>query len=245
MPAVSNVALASGTWLTADEGAALFDGRPSRAARISRSGTVTITVTLATAIVPGVVALLGLNVPPGTAITAAGASGVTFALADGSVACYLLPSGSTPTTSVAITVAGTGTLQIGEIAIMRRTETKITHDFGVQRIDTKASERDRGSQLATRTGESYRRLRTTLSLADDSAVRGGGLPGATDWDRLEVLLVNDQRCIAIPRRNVGGTFNAELMHRTAIYGVASEIGETQHVRGPWYSKGLVFDELPC
>ncbi len=245
MPAVSGVSLSGGTWLTDDDGDALFDGRPARASRITRAGTVTIQVTLSSAIVPGVVALLGLNVPAGTAVTAAGASGVTHALADGSVACYLLPTSGSAVSVITITVAGSGVLQIGEVAIMRATQAQITHDWGVQRVDARESERDRGSQLATQERRSYRRLRATLSLASDAAVRGGALAGGMDWDRLDAALVNARRCIVIPRRKVAGVDSAELAHRTALYGFASEIGETTHLRGPWYSKSLTFEELPA
>lgn len=246
MPTVTAVALSAGsTWLTADNGAALFDGKPARAARIQRSGPVTITVTLATPIVPGVIALLGLNVPAGTAISAAGASGVAHALPDGTVCAYLLPAGPASVSSVAIVVAGSGMLQIGELVVMRKTETRITTDWGVMRIDAKVSDRNRGSQSVTVPGTSYRRLRTTLSIASDTVVRAGGLDGSVDWDTLDAALVNDQRCIAFPRRKIAGVFDAALLHRTAIYGVVSELGETVHLRGPWYGKNLVFDEVPA
>ena len=246
MPAVNAVALSAGaTWLTADAGTALFDGKPARAARINRSAPVTITVTLAKPMVVGVIALLGLNVPAGTAISAAGASGVAHALPDGTVCAYLLPTGTDAVSSVAVVVGGTGLLHIGELVIMRVTETRITHDWGVQRVDAKVSERTRGSQAVTTPGISYRRLRTMLSMASDAAVRAGGLSGSADWDTLDAALVNDQRCIVIPRRKIAGVFDATLLHRTAIYGVASEIGETTHLQGPWYSKSLVFEEVPA
>jgi len=111
MPVVTDITLSGGTWLTADTWKALVDGRPSRAARIQRSGTVTLTVTLKSAIVPGVVALLGLNVPANTAITAAGASINTHTLPGAPRCAYLLPSGTTATQAITITIAGTGLLQ--------------------------------------------------------------------------------------------------------------------------------------
>lgn len=75
-PAVESVVLGAGAaWLTSDEGAALVDGKPGRAARVQRiSGPLAITLNFQSPIVLGVVALLGLNLPEGVTITAAGAA---------------------------------------------------------------------------------------------------------------------------------------------------------------------------
>ncbi|HHA2391248.1 TPA: hypothetical protein ACOENG_004410, partial [Stenotrophomonas maltophilia] len=77
MPAVTTVTLTGGTWLTADQGSALFDGKPGRASRIRRTGELAITITLADAVAPAIIAILGLNIPPGVQVSAVGTSGTT------------------------------------------------------------------------------------------------------------------------------------------------------------------------
>jgi hypothetical protein len=91
MPAVATVTLTGATWLSADQGSALFDGKPGRASRIRRTSSLAITITLADAVVPGIIAILGLNIPPGVQVSAAGASGTTVRLPDGSVCAWLFP----------------------------------------------------------------------------------------------------------------------------------------------------------
>lgn len=46
MPAVATVTLTGATWLSADQGSALFDGKPGRASRIRRTSSLAITFTL-------------------------------------------------------------------------------------------------------------------------------------------------------------------------------------------------------
>ena len=114
----ASVALVGGTWLTDDGGAALFDGRPARRARIARTGALAINITLAEAIVPGIIAVLGLNVPPGVLVTAAGASATTIRLPDGSVCAWLFPTGNALVSAVAVTIATVVTnIDVGEIAV--------------------------------------------------------------------------------------------------------------------------------
>lgn len=234
MPAVTNVALSGGSsaWAAGHTFADLFGGRPSRAARITRSGTVTLTITLATSIVPGVIALLGLNLAAGTAITAAGASGTARALADGSVACYLLPTGTSPTTTVVITIAGNTLLQVGEIAIMRAVDIPHEPGFIDELIDPTQWERSRGSQIEGSPRVPYRRLAAAFTSDAVSIVRGGGLAGGMDWNRLRYALSGAARCIAIPRLE-----SAAEIHATAIYG-RGVISSLAHNLGPWHSAGI-------
>jgi len=192
MPAVTNIALTGGTWLTADTWRALIDGRPSRPARIQRSGTVTLTVTLNRTIPRRVIALLGLNLPSGTAITADGTSTVSHWTPSTNCA-WLLPGDTTPTQTFAITIAGTGLLQIGEIAIMPATDVPIEPDWSVELIDPTESTRDRGSQLTTAARVPYRRLTAHLQAHGINTMR--------TWEYLRMNLTKDRRCCAIPRRD--------------------------------------------
>jgi len=231
MPTVTNIALAGGTWLTADTWKALVDGRPSRAARIQRSGTVTLTVTLNRAIIPGVVALLGLNVPVNTAITAAGANTTAQTLPGAPRCAWLLPTDTTPTQTVTITIAGTGLLQIGELAIMPAAEVPIEPDWTVELIDPSESTRDRGSQIATAARVPYRRLTAQLQAQGIATMRA--------WESLRMNLTQDRRTIAIPRPG-----DHVSLRRSAIYGVG-RIGMISHLGGNWFSAPITLDELPA
>jgi len=229
MPTVTNIALTGGTWLTADTWSALADGRPSRAARIQRSGTVTLTVTLETAIVPGVIALLGLNVPTGAAITAADATTQTL---PGAPRCaWLLPTGTAATNSVTITIAGTGMLQIGELAIMPALDAPIEPDWAVELIDPTETTRDRGSQIVSAARAPYRRLTAHLQAQ--------GMTTMHTWESLRMALTGDRRCIAIPRHA-----DPDALHHTAMYGVG-RIGAISHLGGNWFAAPFTLDELPA
>lgn len=140
-----SVALVGGSWLTADGGAALFDGKPARRARIARTGALSINVALDLAIVPGIVAVLGLNVPPGVEITAAGASARTIRLPDGSVCAWLFPTGTALVSSVAVTIDTVVTnVEVGELAIFSAVDVGIKDGWAVASIDTSAHTRTKG-----------------------------------------------------------------------------------------------------
>lgn len=134
MPAVQSVSLVGGTWLTADSGAALFDGKPGRRSRISRTGALSINIVLAEAIVPGIVAVLGLNVPPGVQVSAAGATATTMRLPDGTVCAWLFPQAGGPTPSIAVQIdTQVANVEVGEVAIFRAMDVGISDGWGVGR----------------------------------------------------------------------------------------------------------------
>jgi len=231
MPAVNAVSLTGGTWLTADAGAALTDGRPSRAARIQRSGTVTLTASLATPIVPGVIALLGLNLAAGVNVTAAGASTTTHALPDGTTCAILLPTTTASTSSVAVKVSGSGLLHIGELIAMPAVDIPIEPGWATDLIDPSETTRDRGSQIATAARTPYRRL--------TAALQAQGASMLTLWHHLRHALTRDRRVIAIPRHT-----DPASRHLTAHYGTA-RLGPITHLGGNWFSSTLTLDELPA
>lgn len=246
MPAVKAVTLSAGsTWLTADNGAALFDGKPARVTRIGRSAHVTITVTLARPIVPGVIALLGLNVPAGTGITTAGANGVARLLPDGTVCAYLLPARAAPVSNVAVGVGGVGVLQIGELVIMPTVDVPHTSDWSSELIDPSSTNRTVASQVDTTRRQPYRQLTANLTPAGIEAARGGGLADGLDWERLTAALAQDRRCVAIPRWTTGsGAVDATEVARTAVYGVG-RLGPIQHLGGDYYGSSILVAEVPA
>src|SRR5699024_9526496 len=106
------------SWLTADAGAALHDGLPARASRIGRTGALTITLQLATAVRPRIIGLLGTNLAIGDTAAAASASGTASRLPDRSVAVWMLPAAAA-TDTVAISINTNRTMvEIGEIVVM-------------------------------------------------------------------------------------------------------------------------------
>lgn len=147
MPVVQSVSLVGGTWLTADAGRAMFDGKPARKTRINRTGALSINITFASAIVPGIIALLGLNLPAGVAISAAGASGQTIQLPDGSVCAWLFPTGTAAISSVAVQITTTVTaVEVGEIAVFRALDVGISDGWNVTRTDATLHTRTKGGR---------------------------------------------------------------------------------------------------
>lgn len=150
MPAVQSVSLVGGTWLTTDAGAALFDGKPGRRSRISRSGALSINIVLAEAIVPGIVAVLGLNVPPGVQVSAAGATATTIRLPDGTVCAWLFPPAGGPVSSVAVQIdTVVANVEVGEVAIFRSVDVGISDGWAVAPINTSMHTRTKGGQVNT------------------------------------------------------------------------------------------------
>lgn len=254
-PALNTVALTNATWAGTTSGK-LTDGQPATLARLTTSGTPSITLTFASAFVPRVIPLLGLRgaIAAGdivTATTGAGgalggnsASQAVVQLPDGSLACWIITGGTVSTTTVKITINRTGTLDIGEVAAMPAVDLPIEKDWKEIPTDPSNLVRTRGGQLVARKLRAWRELPVVFALANQAAARGGGLANGMDWQKLDHALAGGARCAAIPRwKTPAGGIDAAELHRTAIYGVAS-MGETQHIAGPWYKKTAMFSEVP-
>lgn len=246
MPAVQSVSLVGGTWLTADAGAALFDGKPGRRSRISRSGSLSINIVLADAIVPGIVAVLGLNVPPGVQVSAAGATARTVRLPDGSVCAWLFPSGAGPVSSVAVQIdTVVANVEVGEVAIFRAVDVGISDGWAVAAIDTSTHTRTKGGQVNTVPGATYRRLTATLSARATEVVRKGGLAGA-DWETVAQAMAGRKRTCVVPqfRDMASKMFDPALAARTALYGYAAQLPSAENVSRQYFSGYLEFEEIP-
>lgn len=246
MPAVQSVSLVGGTWLTADAGAALFDGKPGRRSRISRSGALSINIVLAEAIVVGIVAVLGLNVPPGVQVSAAGATATTIRLPDGSVCAWVFPAAAGPVSSVAVQIdTVVANVEVGEVAIFRAVDVGISDGWAVAAIDTSMHTRTKGGQINTVPGATYRRLTATLSARATEVVRKGGLAGA-DWETVAQTMAGRQRTCVVPqyRDMVSKSFDPALAARTALYGYAAQLPSVENVSRQYFSGYLEFEEIP-
>ncbi|WP_447905272.1 hypothetical protein [Stenotrophomonas sepilia] len=247
MPAVETATLTGGTWLSADQGAALFDGKPGRSSRIRRTGSLAITITLAEAVVPGIIAVLGLNIPPGVQVSAAGASGTTVRLPDGSVCAWLFPQASTMVSTVSVEIATTATnVDVGEIAIFRAVEVGISDGWAVATIDTSVHTRTKGAQVNTVPGRLYRRLTCTLSGRATAVVRGGGL-GGTDWETVASAIAGGRRSCVVPqyRDMVSKAFDPLLAARSALYGYPTQLPSAENISRQYFTGYMEFEEVPA
>ncbi|WP_419403773.1 hypothetical protein [Stenotrophomonas rhizophila] len=247
MPAVQSVSLVGGSWLTADAGAALFDGKPGRRSRISRSGALSINIVLAEAIVPGIVAVLGLNVPPGVQVSAAGATATTVRLPDGSVCAWLFPPTGGPVSSVAVQIdTVVANVEVGEVAIFRAVEVGIADGWAVAPIDTSMHTRTKGGQVNTVLGATYRRLTATLSARATEVVRKGALAG-TDWETVALAMAGRQRACVVPqyRDILSKVFDPALAARTALYGYATQLPSAENVSRQYFTGYVEFEEIPA
>ncbi|OBU52223.1 hypothetical protein [Stenotrophomonas maltophilia] len=247
MPAVETATLTGGTWLSADQGAALFDGKPGRSSRIRRTGSLAITITLAEAVVPGIVAVLGLNIPPGVQLSAAGATGTTVRLPDGSVCAWLFPQASAPVSTVSVEIATTATnVDVGEIAIFRVVEVGISDGWAVATIDTSVHTRTKGGQVNTVPGPLYRRLTCTLSGRPTAAVRGRGL-GGTDWETVAAAIAGRRRSCVVPqyRDMVSKAFDPLLAARSALYGYPTQLPSAENISRQYFTGYMEFEEVPA
>ncbi|CAN7388556.1 hypothetical protein LJR143_002173 [Pseudoxanthomonas sp. LjRoot143] len=246
---MESVVLGAGAaWLTSDEGAALVDGKPGRAARVQRiSGPLAITLNFQSPIVLGVVALLGLNLPEGVTITAAGAAGVTRRLADGSVGCWLLAAPAAPVASLVVVIDAAQTVvEIGEIVAMKSVTVRLSEGWSLQRVDTSVHARNRGGQVFTAAGASYRRFTGSLAGVATAEARGGGLANGEDWETIAAALTGGRRCVVIPQYRTlpGGVFDAALCNRTALYGIALEVPGPQNIQRQYFSGTMTVEEIP-
>lgn len=248
MPAVETATLTGGTWLTADQGSALFDGKPARATRVRRTGDLAITITLAQAIVPGIIAVLGLSVPAGVEVRAAGATATTVKLPDGSVCAWLFPAATAPVAVVSVEIATTAlNVDIGEIAIFRSVDVGISDGWGVVTIDTSAHTRTKGAQLNTVAGATYRRFTCNLSGRPTELVRGGGLAGGVDWETVAAAMAGRRRSCLVPQfRDIASkVFDPVLAARSAMYGYPTQLPSAENISRNYFTGSLEYEEVPA
>ena len=134
---------------------------------------------------------------------------------------------------------------IGEFGIMPAVEVPIRKGWKVQPVDPTVKRRTGGSQLDRVRRDPYRRLRCDLAMARDADVFRAGLANSMDWQRLEYSLLQGEPCVVMPRTTDGGVFDADTLHRWALFGELSNSDGIAHLAGPWWSNQLEFDEIPA
>lgn len=269
MPVVSAVGITGGTWLTADGGAACCDGKPGRRARFQwAAGTttgsyVTIALTFAAAVPLRILGALGLTVPVGVRLEFLGPSSASLGGSTGDARTIRMPDGTTGVWGVAnddgiadgscsVRIyndcngspwANSSTVvDVGELVAMPGVDVPIDAGWTMPTVDPTEVEMTRSSQPNVVARSAYRQLHCTFSMQPSGAasVRERGLANGMDWDSLAAALRGKRRCVAI-----GLVKTPERVNSTALYGYAAEIGDTQHVRGQFFRKAMVFQEIPA
>jgi hypothetical protein len=215
-----------------------------------------------------IICVLGLTLPAGVRVdvdlvnghagldVVATLSARAVRFADGTVgAWFVFPDTVAPVNRVdvvlfndvsgAASIAAGAVFEIGEVAAMPAIDIEIERDWGDERIDPTESELSRDSQPLSVGRQSYRRYEVTLVADAASAVRGGGLAGGMDWNRLRSSCGADARVIAVPRwRTPSGAVDPTALHATALYGTA-RFGRVSHLGGDYYNAPVVFQEAPA
>lgn len=261
--------LNNATWLSADAGTALVDGRPSRRSRIGwPAGTPTLAQSIdlrafwATPTLIRIVALLGLGIPAGVRMELRGRrqadAGWTYALGGlaltqftvalpGGAVCHwiVLPTGLDPLVGL---------------------EWRIFNDRAGATWAVGGTPVDIGEAVAMPAADLPHERSWTLRLVDPSRLTrsiGGQVSGAIrtpwreaslglvaadlaamrggglDWQVIEAGAAGGRRVVAIPRH-----MSAADLHRTAIYGVA-QIDASTHLGGDQYGSRITLSEVPA
>ena len=264
---------AGNAWLTADGYAALFDGKPARAARMrwrndaapSIAHAVIVSMTFASAFKPRIVALLGLTCGAGVKVEIRNADATplggtsltsrTVQFADGSVGVWVVLDGTVSTSGLQLHIfndrngapwaTSATALDIGEVVAMPAVDVEIQRDWTDELVDPTQSAMTRGAQVVSSRRQAYRRLEVALTAESAARVRAGGLEGGMDWHRLRAALLGDRRMVAIPRwRTPGGAVDGAEINRTALYGVA-RMGAAGHLGGDFYGTSMAVQEVPA
>jgi hypothetical protein len=214
---------------------------------MARSGALAISITLDHAIVPGIIAVLGTNLPPGTVVRAAGAVGQTLRLPDGSVCAWLFPTSTNLVSSVAVEIDTTiANIEVGEIAVFAVVDVGIKDGWAVSVVDSSAHTRTKGGQLNTVTGPTYRRLTATLTGRPTEVVRKGGL-GGMDWESVAAAMAGNKRACVVPQYRDIATkaFDPVLAARAAIYGYATQLPSAENISRQYFMGYMEFEEIPA
>ena len=260
MPVVTSIELTGGTWLTEDDGDACCDGRPARKARLqwdagtSLGSCVEIRLNFASEAILRVFGLLGSTLPPGVRIVigSTAAEARTDYMQDATVGAWLVAPEDIRATSCAIRIYNncngevwansSNIIDIGELWAGPAVEIPADAGWSLSTVEPSDISRSRAAQVNVNRQSAYRVLSCAFSPqpSGTATVRGAGLANGMDWEKLAAALRGYQRCVAIAQVKT-----VEGINNTAIYGVAQEIGETQHLRGQFFRKPMVFAEIPA
>jgi hypothetical protein len=137
-----------------------------------------------------------------------------------------------------------GTFDVGEFVAMPAIDVGIRDGWAISTVDPTAFQWTRGSQRVGVARRSYRQLSATITPRATADVRGGGLTGGTDLERVAAAMAGNARAVCIPQWRTAGVQDNALIQRTAVYGSASEVPAAVNVSGGYFEASLVLDEVP-
>ena len=256
---------------------ALMDGRPSSVARLvwplgvtAAGHYVAARIDWPEAIAVRVLALLGLQAPPGVRVEflgrRVGDPGYAYALGgnadtrsqrlpDGTCAVWAIAAaGNSPLIGIEVRIYNDSdgdawvsdglTTDVGELVVMQAVEITIKPDWNVERIDPRLTSRTLGAQTNVVPRRTYRRLQAQFTPAALADARASALANGMDWETFQVAVGGDNRMAAIPRwRTTAGQVDVAELHRTAVYGLATTTG-IGHLGGNYYDSSCTVEEVP-
>lgn len=272
---VTGAVTTSATWLTADGGAALFDGKPARKARLQwPAGTplvtqyVAISATLQVHVALRVLALLGTTLPVGCRVDflGAGSDGLggscdnarTVRMPDGTVGVWAVArEDDALETGVEIRIyndvdgltwaVGGTVVDLGEVVAMPGVDIPLGDGWQVSTVEPSEVARTRGGQINVARLSAYRTFAGRIPGQAVAAIRGAGLANEMDMDSLAAVLRGGRRCAVIPHWKDLRTRQLDpiMVNRSAIYGYASQIPDTTNLQRGWFEGQLSAEEIPA
>lgn len=237
------------------------------------STVLKVQVLWGTEFIPGGWAMLNTTLPAGTKIVAhlkrPADTDYTYVPASGEiqrvvelprgerVAMGAFPAGLDPCVGLELaifndvngsaSITASSVQDIGEIVFGLGTELNIKMDFGISQVDPSATDRTQSSQIAVDADPPYRELTFTPCIRRETDVFGDSAAlSVEDFEELWAKLDRDQFALFIPKyRDSAGSYSAQLLHRTAVFGRAKKGPGARHLALDWYEHGeVVVEECP-
>ena len=263
MPPISAVGVTGGSWLTADFGTALYDGKPARRARlIWNAGTtvadyMTIPITFSSPSLLRVFALLGTSLPPGVRIPFVTPSGTSYGGTTGEAMTTYQPDQTTAAWAIGDldAIADTGctiriyndcngtpwaaygaTFDLGEVWMGPAVELAHQADWINDLQDPSELVLTALSQPSSVMRSAYRTLDIPVVATSSIEVFSQGLANGMDWYRLQSALAGNSRCAVVVRRTPEFTLYQ--------YGFG-QLTSIRHQGGDFFSGQFKHQEVPA
>jgi hypothetical protein len=217
----------------------------------------------ATGFVPGLIGLSNLSLPAGTLISTRyrrstdGAGTYTYnptvynggqRIVEGPRGertwWLLLAAGADPIVGIefqfwnnvngVVSIAASSTFDVGEAIICPTSDLVIEAGWTLETIDPTTADFSRSRQPYLDPGCPYRQLQFTPAMRRQADVYGG----SNDLEQLLAKMDRGQVCAYVPRWQDGaGAFDAQMLHRTAMIGVATKLPRISQRAGTWFVAG--------
>lgn len=133
----------------------------------------------------------------------------------------------------------------GEISVRPMVDMPIKKGWDMPWQDPTIRRRtDSGSQSDRVPKDPWRRLVCEFAMGRDADVFRGGLADGMDWQMVQRQLLRGDPVLLFPRWTNAGVFDADTLHRWALFAEA-DVDGVGHVAGPWWRSRMEFDEIPA